>query len=199
MFSLFRPAAAKVEPPASPPPTAPSSASAQSPSPAPPSSSSDRSTGGYSPLGRHARQLGLFVAGASLFAASIAVSRRSVLRRRREALPAFHTSNRQAAGAVDASDRLLLATQALGLATLNVLGFGIFLTGGIAWGFDLCSVAELRRRTQAAIRRPSSGQDPEAEREMERMMASLLQRLGMDATPPAKPAPDQAVPTQDRG
>lgn len=147
--------------------------------------SSSSSTSAYSPFTRQLRQMGLFFAGATFLAASVAVSRRSVLRRRLESLPAFHTSNRHAT-AFDGTDRIGLATQALGLATLNVMSFGVLLTGGIGWGFDLCSVAELRQRTQAALQRPGS-MDPEAEKEMEEMMKSLLERLGMDATPPARP------------
>ncbi|KJZ79312.1 hypothetical protein HIM_01463 [Hirsutella minnesotensis 3608] len=155
---------------------------------APPSQSSPAApaarTREYSPLMRQVRQFGLFMAGASFMAASVAVSRRSVIRRRLEAMPAFHTSNRHAPG-VDAADRVSMATQALGLATLNVVSFGVLLTGGIAWGFDLCSVAELRHRTQAALRRPGN-MDPEAEKEMEDMMKSLLEKLGMDASLPEK-------------
>ncbi|KAM4064868.1 hypothetical protein HRG_004779 [Hirsutella rhossiliensis] len=156
-----------------------------SPPPDQASTSSTSSTSAYSPLARQLRQMGLFVAGATFLAASVAVSRRSVLRRRLDSLPAFHTSNRRVP-VFDGSDRIGLAAQALGLATLNVMSFGVLLTGGIGWGFDLCSVAELRQRTQAALQRPGS-MDPEAEREMEEMMKSLLDKLGMDATPPEKP------------
>ncbi|RDA89027.1 hypothetical protein CP532_0629 [Ophiocordyceps camponoti-leonardi (nom. inval.)] len=134
----------------------------------------------YSPLRRQLHQLGLFLAGAGFLAASVAVSRRAVLRRRLEALPAFHTCNRSSHAAADASDRFGLATQALGLATLNVCSFGVLLTGGIAWGFDLCSVAELRFRTQQVLRRSAANVDPEAEREMEEAMASLLQKFGFE-------------------
>lgn len=152
------------------------------------------STAAYSPFVRQARQLGLFLAGASFLAASIAVARRSVLRRRIDAIPAFHTSNRHTKP-FDGADRLGLATHALGLATLNVVSFGVMLTGGISWGFDLCSVAELRERTQAALQRPGN-LDPAAEKEMEGMMKSLLEKLGMDATLPGQPstAEDKSEP-----
>ncbi|POR38967.1 Uncharacterized protein TPAR_00839 [Tolypocladium paradoxum] len=164
-------------------PNASEPASPRSPSDNTPSSST---TASYSPFTRQLHQLGLFLAGASFMAASVAVSRRSVIRRRLEAMPPFHTSNR-AAARFDGTDRVGLATAALGLATLNVMSFGVLLTGGIAWAFDLCSVAELRERTQAALRRPGN-LDPAAEKEMEDMMKSLLDRLGMDSTPPENPA-----------
>ena len=145
-------------------------------------------TAAYSPFTRKLHQIGLFFVGASFMAASVAVSRRSVIRRRLQTIPAFHTSNR-APARFDGTDRLGLAVSALGLATLNVMSFGVLLTGGIAWGFDLCSIAELRERTQAALRRPRSGNwDPADEKELEDMMKTLLDRLGMDSTPPESPA-----------
>ncbi|PHH74364.1 hypothetical protein CDD80_3125 [Ophiocordyceps camponoti-rufipedis] len=153
----------------------------------PPTPSSPLPYSNYTPFRRQLHQLGLFFAGAGFLAASIAVSRRAVLRRQLEALPGFHTSNRHAPPA-DASDRLGLAAQALGLATLNVCSFGILLTGGIAWAFDLCSVAELRHRTQEALRRPIASIDPDAEREMEEAMVSLMRKFGLDASLPDEPA-----------
>ncbi len=118
-------------------------------------------------------------------AASVAITRRAVLRRQREALPHFFSQSNRPVRQLDGADRSALAAQAFGLATLNVASFGVMMTGGIAWAFDLCSVGELRERTQAALRRPAgeggllNAQD---EREMEEMMDSLLQRLGMDVS-----------------
>ncbi|KAI8722180.1 Altered inheritance of mitochondria protein 11 [Fusarium sp. LHS14.1] len=136
------------------------------------------------PWTRPLKQFGLFFAGAGFMAASIAISRRSVLRRRLDSLPKFYSSNRQTVK-FDSADRSLLAVQALGLATLNVISFAVLLVGGISWGFDLSSVQELRERSQAAIRRPGLV-NPEDEKEMEKMMEDLMARLGMD-----KPAPSE--------
>lgn len=117
-------------------------------------------------------------------AASVAVTRRAVIRRQREALPRFFSQSNRTARQLDGADRSALAAQAFGLATLNVASFGVMLTGGIAWAFDLCSVGDLRERTQAALRRPvrEGLLNPEDERQMEDMMDSLLQRLGMDVS-----------------
>ncbi|KAG5931179.1 hypothetical protein E4U53_001901 [Claviceps sorghi] len=134
------------------------------------------------PRQRQARQLGLLFAGAGFMAASIAVARRSVLRRQLESFPKFYSSNR-VVPRVDAGDRSLMAVQALGLATLNVASFGILLTGGIAWAFDLCDVRELRARTQSALRRPGTFSE-EDEKEMEQMMGSILDKLGMQQQRP---------------
>ena len=110
-------------------------------------------------------------------AASIAVARRSVLRRQLESFPKFYSSNR-ASGSVDSGERSLMAVQALGLATLNVMSFGILLTGGLAYAFDLCNLSELRARTRIALQRPGNF-TPEDEQEMEKMMGSIMDKLGM--------------------
>ncbi|CAM1502123.1 Fc.00g041070.m01.CDS01 [Cosmosporella sp. VM-42] len=145
-----------------------------------------------SPWIRPLKQFGLFAAGAGFLAASIAISRRSVLRRRLHTIPSFYTSNR-AGPKFDSSDRSLMAVEALGLATLNVMSFGIALVGGVAWGFDLSSTSELRERSQAAIRRKGfTNVSPEDEEEMKNMMSDLLGRLGMDKPEgPETPGTDQ--------
>jgi hypothetical protein len=116
-------------------------------------------------------------------AASVAVARRSVLRRQAASFPRFYSSNRNPVK-FDSTDRSQLAAQALGLATLNVMSFGVMLLGGLSWGFDISSVAELQARSRAAIRRPGLV-SPEDEAQMEEMMADLMGRLGMET--PATP------------
>jgi hypothetical protein len=121
-------------------------------------------------------------------AATIAVSRRSVMRRQLEALPRFFASNRNPTK-LDSSDRSLLAVEAFGLATLNVTSFGIMLTGGIAYAFDLSSLRELKQRSKAAISKPGKV-SPEDEKELQEMMDGLLAKLGMEI-----PKGEQAVGT----
>lgn len=152
-----------------------------------------RDTTSLPPWQRHVRQLGLFFAGASFMAASVAISRRAVVRRQVAALPRFYSHNRYAMP-LDSADRSLLAAQALGLATLNVMSFGILLVGGISWGFDLCSAEELQVRSRAAIRRQGRV-DPEGEKALEKMMGELMDRLGMDK--PETPQRDHDEPNND--
>ncbi|KAM0508174.1 hypothetical protein ACHAP8_000384 [Fusarium lateritium] len=133
---------------------------------------------------RSFRQMGLLLTGAGFLAASVAVSRRSVLRMRKDSFPKFYYSNRNPV-TVDMGERSFLAAQALGLATLNVMSFGVMLVGGISWSFDLASVEELRERTQAAVRRPGSA-NPEDEKAMEELMEDLMGKLGMEN--PQKPS-----------
>lgn len=124
-------------------------------------------------------------------AASVLVTRRAVLRRQLESIPRFfHASylgppDHPRVVALDGGERSTLAAQALGLATLNVAAFGVLLTGGMAWAFDLCSVAELQARTRmrrdaapGGPRRGEMGEDEE--REVDNMVMGLMERLGMD-------------------
>ncbi|TWU77039.1 hypothetical protein ED733_007782 [Metarhizium rileyi] len=143
----------------------------------PGSSTSSSQAVSLSPSQRKLKQLGFLFAGAGFMAASVAVTRRAVLRRQLESYPRFYSSNR-ASLHIDSGERSVMAVQALGLATLNVVSFGIMLTGGLSYSFDLCSMGELRERTQAALRRPGNF-SPEDEKEMEKMMGSILEKLGM--------------------
>ncbi|KAK8148793.1 hypothetical protein G3M48_009094 [Beauveria asiatica] len=146
------------------------------------------STAHLSPLQRQAKQLSLFLLGASFLSASALITRRAVLRRQAEFVPRFFHYSRLAPGSVDSAARSSLAAQALGLATLNVAAFGVLLVGGTAWGFDLCSVAELQARTRMAVRRSTGGggggvlrrEEEEDEREVDRMVMGLMERLGVD-------------------
>ncbi|KAG9499835.1 hypothetical protein J7337_008297 [Fusarium musae] len=133
---------------------------------------------------RSIRQFGLLLTGAGFLAASVAVSRRSVLRMRHDLFPKFYTSNRHQVK-FDSGDRSLLAVQALGLATLNVMSFGVMLVGGISWAFDLSSIEELRQRTQAVTRRPGMV-SPEDEKAMEELIEGLMGKMGMEK--PQKPS-----------
>ena len=141
---------------------------------------------------RHLKQFGLCLAGAGCLAASIAVARRSVLRKQLESIPRFYVSNRHIPE-VDPADRQILAAQALSLATLNVTAFGIFVTGGLSWAFDLSTVTELRQRTRTSLMK-SGNLDVDDEKALEEMMDSLLSKLGMDNS-----LPKEDVSTPPRG
>ncbi|KAF5704175.1 hypothetical protein FMUND_12647 [Fusarium mundagurra] len=139
---------------------------------------------------RSIRQFGLLLTGAGFLAASVAVSRRSVLRMRHDLFPKFYTCNRHQVK-FDSGDRSLLAVQALGLATLNVMSFGVMLVGGISWAFDLSSIEELRQRTQAVTRRPGMV-SPEDEKAMEELIEGLMGKMGME-----KPQKPSGIPQED--
>lgn len=129
---------------------------------------------------RPLKQFGLFFLGATFTAASVGVSRRSVVRRQRDSFPKFYTSNRPGPEDGNSSEGALLGVHALGLATLNVSSFAVLLTGGLSWAFDLSSIDELRTRTKAALQRPGGEVSPDDEKEFEQMIDNLMAKLGMD-------------------
>ncbi|KAL7938229.1 hypothetical protein V8C35DRAFT_291306 [Trichoderma chlorosporum] len=129
---------------------------------------------------RPLKQFGLFFLGAAFTAASIGVSRRSVIRHRRDTFPKFYSSNTVGPQEGPSAEGALLGAHALGLATLSVSSFAVLLTGGLSWAFDLSSVEELRTKTRAALQRPGGEVSPEDEKEFEQMMDNLMAKLGMD-------------------
>jgi hypothetical protein len=68
----------------------------------------------------------------------------------------------------------LVAVEALGLATLNTMGFGIMATGGLSWAFDLSSVEELRAAARKQIIGEAGDVDEAAEREVAEYFAKIL-------------------------
>ncbi|KAM0356084.1 hypothetical protein ACHAPU_000478 [Fusarium lateritium] len=109
---------------------------------------------------------------------------------RRSSFPKFYYSNRTPIK-VETEEGSFLAAQALGLATLNVMSFGVLLVGGISWAYDLSSIEELTERTQAVTRRPGT-LSPDEEKAMEEMMEDLMGKLGME-----KPEKPSDVPNED--
>ncbi|RYP69981.1 hypothetical protein DL771_005772 [Monosporascus sp. 5C6A] len=122
---------------------------------------------------RSMKQLGLFVAGAGFLSLSVLATRRAIARKRLATIPKFyHPSNRPVN--TTNSDSSLIALEALNLATLNVMGFGIMCTGGIAWAFDISSLDDLRSMARGHIGPSGSHIDEEAEREVAEWIAKVL-------------------------
>ncbi|KAI1140670.1 hypothetical protein F5Y05DRAFT_410518 [Hypoxylon sp. FL0543] len=124
---------------------------------------------------RSLKQLGLFFAGAGFLALSTLVTRRAVARKHRVTVPQFYQPSNRPVSAIQ-SDSSLIALEALNLATLNVMGFGIMVTGGLSWAFDISSIEELRRMARRHIGPPGGRTDEEAEREIEEWVAKVLLR-----------------------
>jgi high-affinity Fe2+/Pb2+ permease len=68
----------------------------------------------------------------------------------------------------------MIAAEALGLATLNVFSFGIMLTGGIAWAWDISTLEDLRTRARQKLYGEAGALDEDAEKQMEEWMAKVL-------------------------
>ncbi len=115
---------------------------------------------------RSLKQLGLFFAGAGFLTASIMVSRRAAIRHYRSSQLKHFVPNHKPGKAGDTNERRdpMVAVEALNLATLNVVSFGIMATGGAAWAFDISSVDELREKTRRSLYGTEGGSDEDAER-----------------------------------
>lgn len=147
---------------------------------------------------RSLKQLGLFFAGAGFLSLATMITRRSVGRKTLATLPKFYVQSNRPVGKID-SDGSLIALEALNLATLNVIGFAVMMTGGISWAFDISSIDDLRRMARKQIG-PSGGRtDEEAEQEIEEWVAKVLLRKDKKAevavAAPASAASSAALTT----
>jgi hypothetical protein len=124
---------------------------------------------------RSLQQLGLFFAGAGFLALSTLITRRSVARKIAATVPKFYHQSNRPVTKMD-GDSSLIALEALNLATLNVMGFGIMATGGLAWAFDVSGLEDLRNLARRHIGPPGGRTDEEAEREVEEWVAKVLLR-----------------------
>ncbi|KAI2472330.1 hypothetical protein F4781DRAFT_428581 [Annulohypoxylon bovei var. microspora] len=122
---------------------------------------------------RSLNQLGLFFGGAGFMFLSTFITRRSVARKVMVTVPKFFNQSNRPASKIQ-SDSSLIALEALNLATLNVMGFGIMTTGGLAWAFDVSSVDDLRKMARRGYGHHGGQTDEEAEREIEEWIAGVL-------------------------
>lgn len=68
------------------------------------------------------------------------------------------------------------AFEALNIATINVFSIGMMLSGGLLWAFDIASLDDMRRRVRINMGVNPSGEDKEAEEQMEEWFATVLAR-----------------------
>ncbi|KAI1819942.1 hypothetical protein F4861DRAFT_96634 [Xylaria intraflava] len=139
---------------------------------------------------RALKQFGLFMGGACFMSLSVLITRRSIARKARITMPKFYTQSNRPVNKLN-SDGSRIALEALNLATLNVLGFAIMMTGGVSWAFDISNIEDLRRMTRKHIG-PGGRTDEEAEREVQEWIAKVLlrkeerQQKGADANSTTK-------------
>ncbi|XDG07395.1 hypothetical protein ABKA04_007010 [Annulohypoxylon sp. FPYF3050] len=136
---------------------------------------------------RSLKQLGLFFGGAGFMFLSTMVTRRSVARKYMATMPKFYNQSNRPVKKVQ-SDSSLIALEALSLATLNIMAFGIMTTGGLGWAFDVSSADDLRRMSRRSYGIPGGTSDEDAEREIEEWIAGVLGKKEKreEVNPPAK-------------
>lgn len=130
---------------------------------------------------RSAKQLGLFFAGATFLTASALISRRAVNRKMVASYPklfqpSHHGPRPPPRGPKEKGDDQLVAVEALGLATLNVMSFGVMLTGGLMFAFDISNVEELRMKARRSLYGPNGVVDEAAEQQVEDWIVDVLSK-----------------------
>ncbi|KAF2397375.1 hypothetical protein EJ06DRAFT_584332 [Trichodelitschia bisporula] len=101
------------------------------------------------PFQRAKKQAGLFAAGGAFMLMSSLITRRAINRRIQWSKPAFfHQSNMPPIAKVDGP---LEAMEALTLATVNTMSFGIMLVGGLAFAANISSLDELKKITKERV------------------------------------------------
>lgn len=130
---------------------------------------------------RTAKQLGFFFAGAGFLTASALISRRAVARRMVDSYPKFYQPSHYGPrppprASTDKGEDQLVAVEALGLATLNVFSFGIMLTGGLMFAFDISNLEDLRWRARKQMYGGDGVVDEAAEQQIEEWIADVLSR-----------------------
>ncbi|RKU45442.1 hypothetical protein DL546_007110 [Coniochaeta pulveracea] len=129
---------------------------------------------------RSLKQLSLFGAGAAFLFLSTTITRRAVARRILSASPRFYHPSHVGAMKQGNPDGPMIAAEALGLATLNVFSFGIMLTGGIAWAYDISTLEDLRTRARQKLYGEAGALDEDAEKQIEEWMAKVLSGMKKD-------------------
>lgn len=130
---------------------------------------------------RGAKQAALFFAGAGFLAASVYISRRSVSRKMISSYPGFyqpshHGPKAPPRGSKEKGDDQLVAVEALGLATLNVFSFGVMMTGGLMFAFDISNLEDLRAKARKNLYGTNGVVDEAAEQQVEEWIADVLSR-----------------------
>jgi hypothetical protein len=152
-------------------------------SPAAASTTTNQHAARMHPSHRTRRQNALFFGGLTFSLLSVALTRRTILRKRLAAWPATFTPSHmhiqpppgpeQQMSRVEGS---LLAIEALGLATLNVCSFFMAGIGGAMMWFDVAEMEDLRRSVGVAGDGSVYGGvvDEESEREVEGWIAGAF-------------------------
>lgn len=171
--------------PAKPPTQQPTQAQ---PPPPPPPQQATAQTQIYQPqhspeeqFRRSVKQLGLFAAGAGFLTLSTLITRRAVARRMVESAPKMFQPSHHGPvipprGQKDKGDDAFVAVEALGLATLNVFSFGVMMTGGFMWAFDISNIEDLRRKARASLYGVDGVVDSAAEQQVEEWIAEVLSK-----------------------
>ena len=130
------------------------------------------------PNARRRRQDGLLYGGALFTLLSLFVTRRALARKKAPFPKPF--SPTAPTPAISRGDGALDATEALGLATLNVFSLGMLAAGAVAKYLDIADVEDLRVYVRRNAGFDVYGGDAKADQEMEDWVRDLLSKKEVD-------------------
>ncbi|KAJ5469687.1 hypothetical protein N7539_009305 [Penicillium diatomitis] len=116
--------------------------------------------------------LKLFFGGMAFFALSVFVTRRASLRKRLACVPPYYSSSIYHQPNVNGA---MEAFEALNLATLNVISFGMMATGGVMYALNINGVEDMRRIMRGTLDDVAAGKtDDELEKDVAEWVSSVL-------------------------
>ncbi|KAF9892789.1 hypothetical protein FE257_000378 [Aspergillus nanangensis] len=116
----------------------------------------------------------LLFGGLAFFTFSLFITRRALTRRLKQSIPPFYTSSVYHRPDVSGGAE---AFEALNLATLNVLSFGMMSTGAVLYGFNIDSIDDMREYVRRGFEGDGgdlSKADVQLEEEIEQWVGSVL-------------------------
>ncbi|TQS37616.1 hypothetical protein Golomagni_01906 [Golovinomyces magnicellulatus] len=123
--------------------------------------------------GRSLRQFGVFVAGAGFFAASMMITKRSIMRRYSREIPKFFQSSYSTSNKVNGA---MDALEALNLATVNVVSLALMTAGGMSWALDISSTDDMKRKLHVDTTEAKGLNDEYSDEAIDAWLASILMR-----------------------
>ncbi|KAJ5930531.1 hypothetical protein N7466_006024 [Penicillium verhagenii] len=120
------------------------------------------------------RNLKLFLGGIAFFSLSVWVTRRAAIKKRIECIPPFYSSSLYFQPKVNGAGE---AFEALSLASLNVLSFGMLTTGATMYALDINGLDDARRFMRVAMQGSideTGKSDEQLEKEVTEWVTDLL-------------------------
>ncbi|RKF71784.1 hypothetical protein GcM1_250200 [Golovinomyces cichoracearum] len=135
--------------------------------------SNDKNVGSDFFSERSFRQFGVFVAGAGLFAASMLITKRSIMRRYSREIPKFFQPSFSTINKVNGA---MDALEALNLATVNVVSLALMTAGGMSWALDISSTDDMKRKFHVDSIEGKGLNEEYSDEAIEEWLASILMR-----------------------
>ncbi|KAM7187924.1 hypothetical protein V8F33_010956 [Rhypophila sp. PSN 637] len=152
----------------------------------------------YPPIfsARSLKQLGFFFGGAGFLMLTTVTARRSAIRHAKLSQLKFfqptHNGARHGQAIKPGEKDPMIAFEALKLATLGTISFGIMTVGGISWAFDIASLPELQVKARRSMYGRQGKVDEDAEKEVAEWLVKMLgpQAIQAATEPATEPSPE---------